>query len=151
MSLSVLASTVPGMSWGIHPWRRLRALAHITLVWHDDGPMGETDFEAGVISLRRGMSQAERRSTILHECLHVERGPVPMGLADKEEERVCRHTAQELLPDVRAIADALAWARWNLVEAAEELWVDVDTLACRLATMTHPAERAYMRQRFEED
>lgn len=138
------------MSWGIHPWRRLRALVHITLAWHDDGPMGLTDFEAGTISLRRGMSQAERRSTVLHECVHVERGPVPFGLVGKEEERVCRQVARELLPNVRAIADALAWADWDLVDAAEELWVDEDVLRCRLESMTHPAERAYMKQRFEE-
>jgi len=134
----------------MHPWRRLRELVHITLVWHDGGLMGETDYEAGTISLRRGMSSAERRSTIMHECLHAERGPVPMGLAAKEESQVCRIAARELLPNIKVIADALAWAEWDMEAAADELWVDEATLRCRLASMAPPAERAYMRQRFEE-
>jgi hypothetical protein len=103
-----------------HPWRRLRALSHINLLWHDGGPMGETDFVAGTISLRRGLNQAELRSTILHECLHVERGPVPM---------------------------ALAWAQGDVAAAAEELWVDEETLRDRLRFMTHPTERGYLARR----
>lgn len=87
----------------------------------------------------------------MHEVLHAERGPVPVGLADREELRVCRIAAQELLPDVRVIADALAWAQWDLEAAAEELWVDEDTLWVRLRHMNHPAERAYMHNRFKED
>lgn len=134
----------------IHPWRRLRALAHIRLLWHDGGDPGFTDFEAGTISLRRGMNQAERRSTILHEVIHVERGPVPETLGDREELRVCRIAAQQLLPDVRLIGDAMVWAQGNLHAAAEELWVDEETLYVRLRYMTHPAERAYMKQRIEE-
>lgn len=135
----------------IHPWRRLRALSHITLDWHDGGFRGVTCFVTNTISLRRGMDQAERRSTIMHEVLHAERGPVPAGLADREELRVSRIAAQELLPDVRVIGDALTWAQGDLAVAAEELWVDEETLRIRLRYMTHPAERAYMRTRFEED
>lgn len=137
------------MHRGIHPWRRLRDLTHITLLWHDDGMLGETDFQAGTISLRRGMDQAERRSTCMHEVLHVERGPVPMGLAAKEEHRVNKEAARLLLPDVRAVGEALAWAR-DLAEAAEELWVDEGTLEVRLAHL-HPSERAYLKQRLEDE
>jgi hypothetical protein len=132
-----------------HPWRRLRALTHINLLWHDDGPMGETDFVAGTISLRRGLNQAELRSTILHECLHVERGPVPMGLAPKEEHQVRKLAAQQLLPQVTRIGDALAWAQGDLAAAAEELWVDEGTLRDRLRFMTHPTERRYLARRLE--
>lgn len=135
----------------IHPWRRLRALAHVTLLWHDDGPMGLTNFPAQTISIRRGLDQAQRRSTVLHECLHAERGPVPMGLAAKEEVAVRKLAAQLLLPDVRAIGDALAWAQGDVVAAADELWVDVDILRDRLKYMTHPAERGYLARRFEQD
>jgi len=136
---------------GINPWRRLRALAHIRLLWHDGGDPGVTDFDACTISLRRGMNQAERRSTIMHEVLHVERGPVPVGLADREELRVCRIAAQQLLPDVRLIGDAMEWAQGDLHAAAEELWVDEETLYVRLRYMTHPAERAYMKRRLQEE
>lgn len=132
----------------IHPWRRLRALAHVTLLWHDDGPMGLTNFKAQTISLRRGMTQAERRSTVLHECLHIERGPALSTLAAREELRVERETARLLLPCIRQVGEALAWAR-DLDEAADELWVDLKCLRTRLESL-HPAERAYLRQRLED-
>lgn len=146
--MSAAAPTVGRMS--IHPWRRLRALSHITLLWHDDGPMGETDFEAGTISIRRGMSYEERRSTVLHECLHVERGPVPMGLAEREELLVEKATAREMLPSVKDIGDAYAWAQGDEYGAALELGVDVGVLRTRMKYMTHPAERAYLARRFDE-
>lgn len=134
----------------MHPWRRLRALSHIELLWHDGGPMGETDFEAKTISLRRGMTWEERRSTVLHECLHVERGPVPMGLARREELLVEKATARLLLPSVKAIGDAYAWSQGDDYGAAAELGVDVGILWTRMKYMTHPAERAYLAKRFDE-
>jgi hypothetical protein len=112
--------------------------------------MGETLFDEQVITLRRGMSQAERRSTVLHECLHAERGPVPMGLAPKEEIRVRRLAAEQLLPDIYAIADALAWADGDMPAAADELWVDLPTLRDRLRFMTCSFERKYLAARFAE-
>lgn len=150
--LSEVAPSVPGMSRSsFNPWRRLRALTHIELLWHDGGPMGETDFEAGTISLRRGMTYEERRSTVLHECVHVERGPVPMGLADREELAVEKQTACELLPSIKAIAEAFAWAQGDIEGAAYELGVDVGVLRIRMKYMTHPAERAYLARRFAEE
>lgn len=136
------------MTRGIHPWRRLRELAHIRLLWHDDGPAGVTDFEESTISLRRGLNQAERRSTVMHECLHVERGPVPLGLADREELRVEKEAARLLLPDIKVVGEALAWAR-DLAEAADELWVDEQLLRVRLQHL-HPAERGWLKARLEE-
>lgn len=53
-----------------------------------------------------------------------------------------REAARLLLPDVLTIADALAWAH-TIEEAAEELWVDVDTLRARLRCL-HPVERGYL-------
>jgi len=146
--VSVAASSVAGM---IHPWRRLRALTDVTLLWHDDGPMGETDFEAGTISIRRGLTWEERRCTVLHEVLHVERGPVPGGLADREELRVQKETARLMLPSVKAIGDAYAWAQGDDEGAAAELGVDVDVLRTRMRYMTHPTERGYLARRFDQD
>lgn len=148
MIVSVVEPTVDRM---IHPWRRLRDLSHIRLLWHDEGPMGETDFEAGTISLRRGMSYEERRCTVLHECIHVERGPVPMGLAQREELLVEKHTAQLMLPNVKDIADAYAWSQGNDYGAALELGVDVGVLWTRMKYMNHPTERAYLAKRFDPD
>lgn len=132
-----------------HPWRRLRAL-NVTLLWHDEGPMGETDFEAGTVSIRRNLTWEERRCTVLHECLHVERGPVLMSLADREELRVQKETARLLLPSIKAIGDAYAWSQGDDEGAALELGVDLDVLRTRMKYLTHPAERAYLARRFSE-
>lgn len=132
-----------------NPWRRLRDLTHVRLVWHDGGDMGLSDFDEGTISIRRGMTWAERRCTILHECLHWERGETLDTLAHLEEEQVCRQTARQMLPDIRRVGEALAWSREELPEAADELGVDVDTLRYRLRYL-HPAERHYLTQRLSE-
>ncbi len=136
------------MTRAIHPWQRLGRLAHVRLLWHDGGECGVTDFEASTVSLRRGMTQAQRRTTVLHECLHVERGPVPTGLAAREELRVEKETVRLLLPDLGEVAEALRWSH-DLHEAADELWVDEQALRVRLAHL-QPAERAWLDRRLAD-
>lgn len=133
-----------------HPWRRLRELAHVTLIWADLGPhlLGLTDHATATVVLNRGLSQAQRRCTIAHELTHVERGPVPGWLTAREEREVDKVVARQLLPDVEAVGEALAWAH-TLVEAADELWVDEPTLRARLEHL-HPAERGHLRRRLAE-
>ena len=144
--MPVVASIVPGV---IHPWHRLRALGDWELRWHrpeDDPDRGFTLFDERVISLRTDLTYEERRCTVLHECLHAERGPTLVGvLAAREEQRVRRQTALLLLPSVEQVADVLAWAS-SLDEAASELLVDADVLCDRLACLT-PAESAYLWRR----
>lgn len=135
---------------GVHPWRRFGLLAHYTLHWHDVGPLGLTDFVARTVSLRRGQDQAQRRSTIMHETLHAERGPVPMGLAAKEEVKVRKESARTLLPCIVTVGDALVWAQGHVEPAAEELWVDLGTLADRLRFCT-TGEREYLLRRLHEE
>lgn len=144
--MSVLTLTVPEVT--PHPWRFFRALPHVELVRHDGGLMGETDHEARTISLRRDLNWAQRRSTILHECLHVLRGPVPDTLEEREELKVEKEAARWLLPEVKVIGEALAWAHTR-EEAADELGVDERTLAVRLRFL-HPAERGYLRERLDD-
>lgn len=134
----------------IHPWRRLRVHSEVTLEWHDDGDMGCTDFVRRTISLRRGLTWAERRCTILHEVLHWERGWVPMGLAAKEETQVRKETAVLMLPSVKLIGDAYEWACGDDEAAADELGVDVEVLRDRMRWMSHPGERGYLARRFNE-
>ena len=141
-------STVPGMQWP-HPWRRLRELAHVTLEWHDAGPMGVTTHSTSTISIRRGLTWEERRCTVQHELVHVERGPVPAGLAAKDEESVRRETALRMIPDIRPVGDAIAWALTEQ-EAARELGVDVPVLRYRLKHM-RPQEKAWLHARLDRD
>lgn len=153
--MSVLAPSLGTVSMNpatwCHPWRRLRSLSHVTLIRHapeHDEALGRTDFDAATISLRSDLTQAERRATVLHECLHIERGMAVGGvLAEREELRVRREAARILLPNIRAVGEALAWAH-TLAEAADDLWVDVDTLRDRLEHL-HPAEYHYLRGRLE--
>lgn len=129
-----------------HPWRRLRDLPEVTLAWHDDGPDGWFCHDTMVLSIRRGMSQAERRSTVAHELQHVHRGRVWAAWAAREE-AACEVAAARDLIDLHKLGETLAWAHC-LAEAAEELWVDEQLLVARLSSL-HPTERAYLRKRLE--
>lgn len=143
------APTVPAMPLP-HPWRRLRELgAHVTLAWHDDGPMGSTTHSTTTVSLRRGLTWAERRCTLQHELLHIETGPLPRGLRAKDEERVRRETALRMIPDIRPVGDAIAWSL-SEDEAADELGVDVPVLRYRLKHMS-PQEQSWLRARLQRD
>lgn len=133
-----------------HPWRAFSLLTHITLRFAvlPKGLLGYTDFALGEVVLAKGLTQAQRRCTIEHERHHVLRGQVPHHLIAREEREVDKIAARLLLPDVKAIGEALAWASSN-AEAAEELWVDEAMLRCRLDNL-HPAERGYLRNRLAE-
>ncbi|KAA1421932.1 ImmA/IrrE family metallo-endopeptidase [Nocardioides humilatus] len=133
----------------IHPWRRLRTLTDWELRWHspeDDADAGFTLFDEKVISLRANLTWEERRCTVLHECLHAERGPTLVGvLAAREELHVRRETARLLLPDIEPVAEALAWSA-SIDEAATELMVDAGVLCDRLLWID-AAERDHLWQR----
>ena len=121
-----------------HPWRELRALAHV-VVHYDDlrpGVWGATDGHAR-IWLDRHLGQVERRCTLAHELEHIRRGHTGCQ-ADAVEADVHRTVARRLIP-FDALLDALRWAR-SLHELADELWVDEDTVLARLAHL-HPSER----------
>ena len=125
-----------------HPWRELRALAHVVVHYDDLRPAwGATDGERR-IWLDSSLLQVERRCTLAHELEHIRRGH--RGCQDEAEERAVEAAAARyLLPDPHAIADALVWARGDVEAAAEELWVDEPTLRARLDPRhLHPAERA---------
>jgi hypothetical protein len=126
-----------------HPWRDLRALAHV-VVHHVDlrpGIWGAGDGESR-IWLDKRLGQVERRCTLAHELEHLHRGH--RGCQDPvTEAHVAAMAARHLLPDPHAVADALVWSRGDLEVAADELWVDEPTLRARLdARHLHPAERA---------
>jgi len=127
-----------------HPWRRLRELPEITLEWHDGGDAGWYDFATQTISLRRGMCQAERRSTLRHELEHHYRGTFLESLLEREE-AACELAAARDLIDIRKLGEALAWSL-DLNVVADELWVDPALVEIRCRRL-HPAERAYLRER----
>lgn len=130
----------------VHPWRTLRELPEITLLWHDGGRRGYYNFTHQTISLRRGMTQAQRRSTLQHELHHHYRGRYLKALLEREE-LACELAAARDLIEIRKLGEAMAWAS-GVEEVAAELWVDSSLVRVRLAHL-HPAERAYLRNRLE--
>lgn len=123
-----------------HPWRYLRDDLpdwHVEFVTLPEGVAGETDHDRQVISIDRGLSQAERRGTLLHEAIHVVRDHVDCDTYDDED--VEQLTARILIPLPRLL-EVLVWAR-NSHEAAEELWVDHPLYLTRMNHL-HPTERA---------
>lgn len=135
-----------------HPWRALRNLGDDwTLVWAPLAgvvdKLGHTTWHNKTITLDPDQDQAQRRSTLTHELVHVERGPWEHG-HEAHEERVVDQVAARRLIGIRELGEALAWAE-NMTEAADELWVDEDTLQTRLAHL-HPSERHYLRRRLHE-
>jgi hypothetical protein len=137
-----------GASLAHDPWRRFGELSAWTLRWAElpPGVMGSTCHRTRTVTLALGMSQAERRCTIAHETEHIERGPVAPHETRREELIVDRLVARLLIPDLRELVDALAWARGHLETAADTLWVDDYVLQVRLAALTD-AERSYAGRR----
>lgn len=132
------------------PWRWLRRLTHITVLWSDDLPedvLGHADFSTDTITLATGMTQAERRSVCWHEVLHLCRGPVPLHLTGREEQAVDLEVARTLIP-FGALVDAMLWSRDDH-EIAEELTVDVTLVRIRLEALT-AAESADLEQALDE-
>ena len=118
----IVSAQAPGtMDWYC-PWQHLGRLDGVSVRYADlDGIDGLTDFESRTITLRRGMTVAERRTTLAHELVHLERGRVAghrRGTAEREynlatliEERLVEDTAAmrlvpaRLLPDLQTLVD----------------------------------------------
>jgi hypothetical protein len=127
-----------------HPWRTLRAMPEVTLHLRADMPLGlfaTTDGERIVMSNR--LLQRERRAALAHELEHIRSGRI--GHCSAREESYVRQAAARRLITIEGLAAALQWTQ-HIEELAEELWVDEDTVRCRLEHL-HPSERHYLRRR----
>lgn len=133
-----------------NPWRTLRRRPDITL----ELVRLRAPQTAGVIHATRTIlldpriGQRHRNDAVAHELVHLERGPAVVGFEVHEERAVEEETARRLIP-IGDLCRALRWTR-DVDELAEELWVSRETLLVRMATMTHPAERAAVRRVVEE-
>lgn len=129
-----------------NPWRHLRdQLAGVTVHTHHRLPAGTMGLARGdIMWLCRDLTQAERRCTLAHEIIHLERGPAPPAgtwWAEREERAVHRAAARRLIT-LCELVDALLWAE-HTDELAEELWVDSATVTALTESLT-PAERAWV-------
>lgn len=126
-----------------HPWCRLRQRPELEVRWRrlPGDTVGVTD--GLTIWMDPRQPQRQRRCTLLHELVHIERG-VACGSDDAEERIVEGIAARHLIPLV-ALAEGIAWAH-DEEELADDLWVDVEMVRARLAGLTED-EQAYIEQR----
>lgn len=117
------------------PWRAVAQCPEVTVVFGDpgEGNVGVVDLRTSTITLCPTLLQDERRSTLAHELVHLERGS-PCGPADWEEREVARLTAARIIPWPELV-EAVRWSD-HLEEQALELWVDEDTVRVRLRNLT---------------
>lgn len=119
---------------------------HLEVKWRrlPVGVFAETD--GHTIWIDPDLSQAQRRSTLAHELVHVDRG-IPCSTDAREELAVERQAARDLI-SLHNLAEAIAWSR-NEHDVAEELWVDVDIVRARLAGLSE-GEQYYIDQRIRD-
>lgn len=133
--------------WRWNPWQYLRdhhPSVDVTLV--DLAPLGlRGRVTPHGVQIDRTCDQRGRRSTLTHEVVHLERGPVPdhPHLALREERTVETITARRMIR-LSDLVDAILWCQGRTDdEAAEELWVDHDILEARIRALT-PRERGWV-------
>ncbi|MCD2263256.1 hypothetical protein K3888_11160 [Dietzia aurantiaca] len=131
-----------------HPWRHLRDHTHVTVETRAELPTGVDGFTDGTrIWLRRGLTQAQRRSVLAHELVHIERGT--NHVSDREEAVVDSIAARRLVTFLD-LHDALRWSQGRVDdETADWCWVDLRTIEARIESLTD-AERAQLEQLREE-
>jgi len=105
-----------------------------------------------VIALRAGTSAAQRRCTLAHEIVHLERGVDDCGpWADREELMIEREVAHRLIPLPRLIAAIQALGgREDHAALAAALDVDHLILHTRLDGLSR-AERQHIRDSLSTD
>ena len=133
-----------------HPWRTLRALAHITVTWCElpHGYRALTDGRSRIWMHKR-LLQRERRASLQHELEHIRAGHVGCQ-PPRTEAKIRFDAAMALLPDLDQVLDELVFYSGDMEAAAVDLWVDAATVAARLdPAYTHPAEKARIRERLE--
>lgn len=136
---------------GHHPWRFIGHFEDWTIEFTKDLPAGRWGLTRHVektILIRDGLDQAERRSTLAHETGHMLRGPKSTCRRLYEESLVERQAARLLVPSVRRIGHALAWAEADHEIAADVLWIDERMLHARLSTLA-PAERTWLDEQLD--
>lgn len=118
-----------------HPWRALRDLwSHVRVEHTDDLPAGRRADTNGIdeIRMRQRLLQVERRCSLAHEVIHLERGDTG-ACPPAVEAEVNQEAARRLIP-WEHLLDAVQWAR-SEEELADELWVTVKILRARAETL----------------
>lgn len=119
-----------------HPWRHARDLG-LTIEFVA-GLRARATYSAGLIQIRDGLSQRERRCALAHEIVHVERGDDGVSCSrwhlQKLERQVHLEAACRLIA-IEELADAVI-TEPDYASMATRLWVDDYTFRLRLAYVT---------------
>jgi hypothetical protein len=109
--------------------------------------LGEVRDHGRVIALRAGTSAAQRRCTLTHELVHLERGIFDCGPWSQREELLVHSTVALRLIPPAALAAALRdlGGAYDRPALAHLLDVDSETLQLRLSRLS-PAERRTLRR-----
>lgn len=126
-----------------NPWAEAgQRWRQIQIVWWHELPEGVRGLvRDGTIWLCRTLTQAERRCTLTHELVHLERG-IPHHVYREMEERAVDELAARRLIELPDLIDGMRWTQ-DPTELADALWVDPLTLRTRLQTLD-PIELAEM-------
>lgn len=118
------------------PWRSLGALPHVRLVWRPlAGLYGCTDGHA-TIWMHPRQTRIEKRCTLAHELVHLERGHT--AACHSAVERAVRVEVARRLVHIDDLIDAYRWAM-SFDELAETCDVTRPVLLDRLENL-HPDE-----------
>lgn len=130
-----------------NPWRYLRDRhpdVHVHCTHHLVRPsLGEWDGRR-LVHLDGRLQQTERRCTLAHELVHLERGPCDPE--DAREEQLVHELAARLLVTLDQLVDAILWGQGQ--PDPDELWIDPATLLARVRALTDD-ERTYIDRRME--
>lgn len=120
------------------PWQLLRTLPHITLVWADLNSKSALTNGTDTVWLDRQLLQVERRCSLTHELIHIERGHTscPPNAAELE---VRVETARRLIP-MSELIEHKRWSR-SVEELADCLFVTPHVLLDRIGYLSD-SERA---------
>ena len=133
------------------PWRELRRCADVAVVFGDPGPgaVGSVDYASRTITLAPDLLQRERRTTLTHELIHLERGPVTAVGVRREEATVELEAARRLI----AINELINAAKWtdDVHELALELGVDEAAMVVRLQHLADDERALLARARLDRE
>jgi hypothetical protein len=145
-----LLTSAPQLPGPYDPWVDLREnWPHVKVVIETmtGDLLGEVRDDGQVIALRADTSAAQRRCTLTHELVHLERGILDCGpWLQREEDLVHAEVSQRLIP-LASLAAAIRELGGvdDPAEIAHWLEVDSETLAVRLDRM-RSSERRLLRR-----
>lgn len=122
------------------PWQLLRTMPQITVVWAELDSKSALTNGRDTVWLDKHLLQVERRCSLTHELIHIERGHTSCP-PNAAETGVRAETARRLIP----FPDLLEHKRWSrsVEELADCLWVTPHVLLDRISHLSDAEQAAF--------